>query len=90
MVAQLWCLPDTRGIEMDTRLAEPMAQLLFAWIETGQQAARDREYYQGLVRSIGEQFGEAAYRADDGTRMEDVICAKVPDLVAAVLRSWKR
>jgi hypothetical protein len=52
-----------------------------AWAETARQQLRNTEYYRGLVVSIGELFGEEARTADDGTVMEDVLCAKVPELV---------
>lgn len=60
--------------------AEPMA-----WEESARQFARDADYYRGLVVEIGKALGEAAYIADDGTRSEDVLCAKVPELVRAAL-----
>jgi hypothetical protein len=52
-----------------------------AWAETARQQLRNTEYYRGLVVSIGELFGEEARTADDGTVMDDVLCAKVPELV---------
>jgi hypothetical protein len=56
-----------------------------AWVETAAMFSRNEEYYRGLVVKIGEMFGDAAYIADDGSRSEDVLCAKVPALVRAVL-----
>lgn len=53
--------------------------------ECARQHLRNEEYYRGLVVQIGESIGDASYIADDGTRSEDVLCAKVPELVAALV-----
>lgn len=52
-----------------------------AWQDTAAQHARNRDYYRALVVECGEAIGEAAYTQDDGGRVEDVLCAKVPELV---------
>jgi hypothetical protein len=56
-----------------------------AWVESAAMFSRNEEYYRGLVVQIGEMFGEAAYIADDGSRSQDVLCAKVPELVRAAV-----
>ena len=56
-----------------------------AWRESAAQMSRNAEYYRGLVVKIGEMFGEAAYISDDGSKQQDVLCAKVPELVSAAL-----
>jgi hypothetical protein len=53
-----------------------------AWEETANQNQRNTDYYRGLVVQIGEMFGVAAKTQDDGGLAEDVLCAKVPELVA--------
>lgn len=55
------------------------------WEEVAAQESRNRDYYRSLIVEIGELFGEAAYIADDGGRHEDVLCAKVPELVREAL-----
>ena len=57
-----------------------------AWMSTAAQYARNSDYYRGLVIRIGKAIGESAYTADDGSRSQDVLCAKVPELVEAILR----
>ena len=52
-----------------------------AWIETARQHSANEDYYRGLVQKCGEVFGEAARTQDDGGIVEDVLCAKVPELV---------
>jgi len=47
----------------------------------------DRDYYRGLVVRVGNMIGEPAHIADDGTRRDDVLCAKVPGLVHDILLS---
>ena len=55
-----------------------------AWQETAAYAQRGLDYYRSLVVKIGETIGESAYIADDGGTHDDVLCAKVPELVAAL------
>ena len=86
-IAQGWCEPETSGQEMDVVLAEaiarPVSQVLRAWYDTAAQYARNEEYYRGLVQEIGAMFGEEAYISDDGSKQQDVLCSKVPELVRA-------
>lgn len=53
------------------------------WERTAQEMARNLEYYRGLVIECGEHLGPAAKTCDDGSVVPDVLCAKVPELVAA-------
>ena len=55
------------------------------WEETAAQHCGNTEYYRGLVTAIGKALGTAAYQCDDGSTATDVLCAKVPELVAAVI-----
>jgi hypothetical protein len=55
-----------------------------AWMETATQSQRGSDYYSGLLDKIGELFGEPAYIADDGTRSDSILRAKVPELVLAL------
>jgi hypothetical protein len=57
------------------------------WIEAAAMHHRNEQYYRGLVIQIGQMFGREAQIADDGTDMQEVLCAKVPELVEAALRS---
>lgn len=54
------------------------------WIDTAKQHNRNEDYYRGLVVECGETIGEQSYIADDGGKHIDVLCAKVPELVAAL------
>jgi hypothetical protein len=55
------------------------------WCETAQQHCRNEDYYRNLVIKIGETLGPEAYVSDDGSVQQDVLCAKVPELVASRL-----
>ena len=55
------------------------------WQDFAAQSEKNTDYYRGLLVQIGEMFGEDAHIADDGSRMEDVLCAKVPQLVEQAL-----
>lgn len=59
------------------------------WRDTAAQFSRDRDYYRGLVVRIGDAIGDEAYIADDGTRVEDVLCEKVPDLAIHAIEMLK-
>lgn len=56
-----------------------------AWVESAAQFSRNEDYYRGLVERIGQAIGTQAHIADDGSRSQDVLCAKVPELVAALI-----
>ena len=56
-----------------------------AWIETAAQHCRNEAYYRGLVIKIGETLGKSAYISDDGSEQQDVLCARVPELVQELL-----
>ena len=54
-----------------------------AWEHTAAEFARNADYYRGLVQRIGALYGEAAYVSDDGSKQQDILCAKVPELAEA-------
>lgn len=57
-----------------------------AWILSAAQFSRNEDYYRGLVVRCGEAIGAAAYIAGDGSLSQDVLCDKVPELVASFVR----
>lgn len=57
-----------------------------AWYDTAAQMSRNSDYYRGLVIQIGKMLGDEAYISDDGSVQDDILCAKIPELVAARLR----
>lgn len=83
--AQCWCDPETENKEMDPVLAEAVARRIAFWMETAAQNERNTDYYRGLVERIGKAIGREAYIQDDGGVSEDVLCAKVPGLVEAII-----
>jgi hypothetical protein len=57
-----------------------------AWTDTAAQHCRNEEYYRGLVIQIGEALPlPDAYISDDGSAHDTVLCAKVPELVRALV-----
>jgi hypothetical protein len=86
IAAQCWCDPETQDRGMDVVLGEAFAKRLAHWMETAAQYARNADYYRGLVVRCGETIGQEAYTQDDGGVCEDVLCAKVPELVAALVK----
>lgn len=55
------------------------------WQSTFKHMSDSIEYYRGLVQKIGLMFGEEALISDDGSVQDEVLCAKVPELVAQQL-----
>jgi hypothetical protein len=62
----------------------------FGWEREAHDATRDRDYYRSLVVGMGRLFGDAAKTQDDGGIVEDVLCAKVPELVKALASDYKK
>lgn len=83
--AQCWCDPENAAKVMDPELAESVARRIAAWMQTGAQHARNEEYYRGLVVKCGKAIGYDAYVQDDGGVVTEVLCAKVPELVEALV-----
>ena len=81
LAAQCWCDSDTETKIMDPVLCEAVARRIANWMDTAAQNQRNADYYRGLLVRCGEAIGKRAYIADDGSRSEDVLCAKVPELV---------
>lgn len=85
IAAQCWCDDETKDRVMDPTLAEAVAKRIAAWMDTAAQAQRNADYYRGLLERCGNAIGEAAHICDDGSRSEDVLNAKVPELVEALV-----
>ena len=81
IAAQCWCEPETSDRVMDIALAEAVATKIAFWMDTAAQNQRNADYYRGLLVKCGEIIGKRAYTSDDGTVQDDVLCAKIPELV---------
>lgn len=58
------------------------------WEDTAAQHARNEDYYRGLLDQIAGHLGEAAHTCDDGSRSEDPLRAKLPELVGAWMEKY--
>ena len=83
IAAQCWCDKRVEDRVMDVEFAEVVAERIAAWMQTAAQNQRNTDYYRGLLEQCGKTIGDRAYAADDGTRMDDVLCAKIPEIIAA-------
>lgn len=83
IAAQCWTDKETCDRVMDPALAESIATRIAFWMETAARNQRNTDYYRGLLERCGKAIGDRAFTADDGTRMADVLCAKVPDIIEA-------
>lgn len=82
IAASCWRDPKTDNISMDPDLREAVAKRIAVWMQTAAQNQRNTDYYRGLLEQCGKIIGDRAYIADDGTKMEDVLCAKIPEIIA--------
>ena len=82
VAAQCWCDERVKNREMDADLAEVIAEKIAAWMEAAAQNQRNTDYYRGLLEQCGKTIGDRAYIANDGTRMDNVLCAKIPEIIA--------
>lgn len=53
-----------------------------AWEDTAQNHYRNEQYYRGLLLEVAKHLGDGVFVCDDGSRSEDPLVAKVPELVA--------
>lgn len=81
IAAVCWEDEETRHIEMDKNLVEAVAKRIAVWMELVAQNSRDKDYYRGLLVKCGEAIGERAYIQDDGGKSEDVLYAKIPEII---------
>jgi hypothetical protein len=56
------------------------------WMEIARQHCQNEQYYRGLLDQIGEILGPEAYISDDGSVQQDVVRAKLPELVRRRLK----
>jgi len=82
LAAQCWCDEETEDKIMDPILCEAVAKRIAAWMQTAAQNQRNTDYYRGLLEKCGEAIGDRSFICDDGTKSEDVLCAKVPEIIA--------
>lgn len=82
LAAQCWCDPETEMKEMDATLCEAVAKRFALWMQTAAQNQRNTDYYRGLLEQCGKTIGDRAFTADDGTMSNDVLCAKIPEIIA--------
>jgi len=81
LAAQCWCDKETENKVMDTELAEAVAKRIAAWMDTAAHNQRNADYYRALLVRCGKAIGDRAFISDDGTRQEDVLCAKIPEII---------
>lgn len=87
IVTQCWCEEETKDMEMNVILGEVFARKLAHWIEFAAQNQRNTEYYRGLLIKCGNIIGDEAYISDDGSVQDEVLCAKIPELVEKLIKS---
>lgn len=74
------------------RLSKNLVETLLARVEELEKSlkaeheqaifyAKGLDYYRGVLVTIGEAIGREAYIAEDGSVQQDVLIAKLPELV---------
>jgi hypothetical protein len=84
-VAQGWCDTTTSHLEMDVVLVEAIAKAVMGWIVLAAEMNDAKDYYRNMLVEIGEACGKEAYIQDDGGIVDEVLVAKVPELVISKL-----
>lgn len=79
--AQCWCHESTKHIVMDPALCEVVARAIAGWMDAAAQHCRNESYYRGLLEECGAAIGAPAFVCDSGDISQDVLCAKIPELV---------
>jgi len=69
--------------EAGSKLSAAFARHLASWVQTAAQNQRNTEFYRDLIQRCGKAIGERAYTADDGSRAQDVLALKVPEIIEA-------
>lgn len=54
-----------------------------------ESASHDADFYRGIVTRIGELYGDAAKRCDDGSMSKDVLALVVPELVETSVNQFR-
>jgi hypothetical protein len=81
--AQCWCEKETKHLVMEPDLAESVARKIAFWMDTAAQNEQNTGYYRSLLERCGKAIGLRAYTQDDGGVTEDVLCAKIPEIIEA-------
>jgi len=82
VAAQCWCDEESGYPVMDVKLGEVFAKHLSFWMQTAAQNQRNADYYRGLLERCGAIIGDRAYLCDDGSKSQDVLCAKIPEIIS--------
>jgi hypothetical protein len=72
------------NLPLPTTLEEAIRQR-DAWVASAMQFHKNETYYRGLVVSIGEKLGPDAYVSDDGSVQQDILCAKIPEMIERLI-----
>lgn len=60
---------------------EDVVKLVANWIDTSAQFARNSDYYRDLLDRCGKAIGDRAYICDDGSKSDEVLRAKIPEII---------
>ncbi len=83
---------NVRALPIPDAPAEPSAPVAeepSPWEETARHYAQGQDYYRGLLDQIGARMGPPAYTADDGSISDEVLRAKLPEVVDARITALK-
>lgn len=81
IVERCWDDPTVENREVDSSLAKVFAREIALWMDTAAQHRKNADYYRGLLERCGKAIGDRAFIADGGCRMDEVLCAKVPEII---------
>jgi hypothetical protein len=80
---------EARIIGVEKNIVE-FANIRDAWEEACGQAQKNVDYYRGLLDWCGHVIGRDAFICDDGSVSDDVLRAKIPELVSELQKDASR
>jgi len=81
IAVECWRDKETENKAIDAVLVEAISKRIANWMQIAAQHSRNEEYYRGLLVKCGEIIGKRSFECDDGTISDDVLCAKIPEIL---------
>jgi hypothetical protein len=84
IAAQCWCDDKTKHYGMNEAMCEAVAKRIALWMDTAAQQTRNAEFYRDLLDRCAQHLGDEVFICDDGSRCDEPLRLKIPELVAKV------
>jgi hypothetical protein len=78
-----WQDDETAHLVEAIELREAIAKRIAGWIGIACQNQQNADYYRGLLERCGKAIGDRAKTAHDGTKLDEVLVARIPEIIEA-------